>query len=72
MNTIIYGNNCLGLRGIYFYLDKKKYPCYKVAINKNKIKFRKQFPYTPEGLEQAKKWRLEKEMELFGEYAPRS
>lgn len=68
-------NNVSGFRGITKTIKKDRkgndrWEYWLAKVNYKKKQYTKLFPYTDEGFEQAKAWRIMKEKELFGEFAP--
>ena len=66
-NVGIQKNNSSGFSGIAVRkrkINDKIYTCWSASLMKNYKLCVKQFPYTEEGLENAKKWYLEKKQEL--------
>lgn len=62
-------NTSTNITGVFVW-DSNGYKIYQTYITKNKKKQTLTFPYTPEGLQRAIHWRLNKEIELFSEFAP--
>lgn len=54
-------------RGVYLFKGAKKF--WRASITKDKQKYFKYFPYTPEGEIEAAKWRDNKSLELVGLHA---
>jgi len=70
-------NNTSGYKGISKIIERDKrnkniyiYKKWLAKITYKGKSYVKKFPYTDEGFEQAKAWRIMKEKELFGEFAP--
>ncbi len=68
-NKPVYLNNKSGFRGISLRTDHKN-GGWRATIHSDGKKFSKSFPPTPEGFEEAKKWRLEMEIKLWSEFRP--
>lgn len=66
-------NSASGIRGIYKEIKHKGKKCEKEywtgAVCFEHKYHLKRFPYTPDGLKQAKQWVINKRRELFGEFA---
>lgn len=67
-NTKLYKNNTTGIKGISIKRNRYSFYFY-VQIWKNKKRYAKLFPYTPEGLQQATIWLKEQRELLHGEFA---
>ena len=66
--------NTTGFIGKWTWQDKrienKFYTKWLAYITKDGKRYQKRFPFTNDGFEQAKEWRMKKEKELFGKFAP--
>lgn len=74
MNQSKYKNNTSGYKGICKTIINKgtKWPkeCWLAQVGFKNERYRKYYPYTDEGLKQAKEWVINKRKELFGEFNP--